>query len=214
MTTKLILYNTALLYCHERSISSLAEDREPRRLLDRVWDANEVRRCLEMGQWHFAMRGSKIDPDPSIVPNFGYINAYNKPSDWVITAAVCQDEYFTTPLNRYTDEAGQWYADIDPLYVRYVSDDNSYGNDLGAWPETFADFVAWDMASRIIGKLAGSKEDMVEITNGRKQALQLAKNKAAMADPTRFAAQGNWSKARTYGSKRGDGGNSSGNLIG
>lgn len=214
MTTRLIIYNTALLYAGERSISSLAEDREPRRLLDRVWDASGVKRCLEMGQWHFAMRTSMIDPDPAIVTTFGYTNVYNKPSDWVLTSAVCSDEYLNAPLTQYTDEGGQLFADVDPLYVRYVSDDASFGSDLGAWPETFADFVAWDFASRIIGKLADSEQKKLDCINGRKAALLLAKNKAAMAEPTKFAPTGSWVKARTYGNQRRDGGNTSGSLIG
>lgn len=214
MTTRLILYNTALLYAGERALSSLTEDREPRRMLDQAWNANLVRRCLELGQWHFAMRGSQIDPDPSIEPPFGYRNVFNKPSDWVITSAVCSDEYFTSPINRYTDEGGQWYADDDPIYVKYVSDDEDYGGNLGAWPETFSDFVAWDLAARITLKLSDSGDRNKDIGMARRAALKLAKNKAAMAEPTMFPARGNWSRARTYGSKRGDGGSSSGNLIG
>ena len=213
MTTRLLIYNQALLFCGERSISSLSEDREPRRLLDQVWNSNCVDRCLEEAQWHFAMRADRFDPDPDIVTDFGYANAFSKPDDWILTSGVCQDEYFNVPLNQYSDEKGYWYADIDPLYVRYVSNDSAYGADLGTWPQTFADFVAMHMASRIIYKLATSDTRQGDLHKEREKYLLTAKNKAAMAEPTKFPAQGAWSRARTYGNQRGDGGSNSGNLT-
>ena len=38
MITRLQLYNSALLLLGERNLASLSENREPRRLLDHVWD--------------------------------------------------------------------------------------------------------------------------------------------------------------------------------
>lgn len=81
MTTQLDIYNGALLHCGERFLASLTEQREPRRLLDRVWSSNGVKTCLEQGQWNFAMRTIQIDYDPSIAPSFGYARAFQKPND-------------------------------------------------------------------------------------------------------------------------------------
>ena len=214
MADRLSLYNDALMYCGERSLSSLTEDREPRRLLDQVWNSNGIQYCLEQGQWHFAMRAVQVDYDPSLEPDFGYGYAFTKPDDWLLTAAVCEDEYFKIPLNQYADEKGFWYADIDPIYVRYVSNDVDYGLDLGKWPQTFAEYVALHFASRIIIKLSESHEKFANIVKLREKALIVAKNKAAMANPAAFSAKGSWSRARIRGSRRGDGGNSNGNLIG
>ena len=214
MTDRLTLYNDALMYCGERSLSSLSEEREPRRLLDQVWAANGVDRCLEEAQWHFAMRAESFDPDPSVTTDFGYANAYTKPDDWLLTSAVCEDEFMRFPLNQYVDEAGYWYADINPIYVRYVSNDPDFGGNLGKWPQTFADFVALHFACRIIIKLSESQEKFKELQAWRQKALITAKNKAAMGNPAMFAAKGSWSRARTRGQRRGDGGSMSGNLIG
>lgn len=215
MTDRLSLYNDALMYCGERSLASLSEDREPRRLLDQVWNGGGVQYALEQGQWHFAMRAVLIDSDPSMDPDFGYTYAFTKPDDWLLTTAVCEDEFFKVPLNQYADEKGFWYADIDPLYVRYVSNDIDYGLDLGKWPATFTEYVALYFASRIIIKMSESEAKLGNIVKLRDRALITAKNKAAMANPAAFAAKGAWSRARTRGSKRGDGGNySGGNLIG
>ena len=85
-TTKLLIYNDALMICGERKLASLTEDREPRHLLDHVWDNNGVDACLEQAQWHFAMKTVRLDYDPSVTPEFGYNRAFEKPSDWIITS--------------------------------------------------------------------------------------------------------------------------------
>jgi hypothetical protein len=213
VTTKLTLYNGALLVCKERFLASLTEEREPRRLLDHVWDNGGVKSCLEEGQWHFAMRTVQIDYDPAIEPEFGFRRAFEKPSDWLRTSALCADDYFHVPLTRYSDESGYWYADVDTLYVRFVSNDSSYGQDLNKWPESFARFVETHFASQIIGKLSGGAEREKEIMAKRRDLLLDAKSKAAQAEPTRFPAQGNWSLSRQGSGGGRDRGNR-GNLIG
>lgn len=214
MADQLSLYNGSLLLCGERFLDSLTEEREPRRLLDRVWSANGVKTCLEMGQWNFAMRTVQIDYDPSIEPSFGYRRAFQKPDDWVLTAGLCSDEFFRSPLTGYWDEAGYWYADLDTLYVRFVSDDVLYGLDMNKWPESFREYVEEYFASKIIQKLTNSEEEESESMQRLKKKLLTAKSRAAMAEPTSFPARGAWSSARVRFGNRRDGGGTGGNLIG
>lgn len=216
MTTQLTIYNDALLLCGERFLASLTENREPRRLLDQVWASGGVRHCLEQGQWFFAMRTIQIDYDPAVEPTFGYNRAFQKPTDWVLTSGVCSDEFFRVPLTRVVDEAGYWYASLDTIYIRYVSNNNAYGMDMLKWPDSFREFVAAHFASRIILKLSNSDTQEKTMYDLRKSALKNAKSRCAMADSTSFPAQGNWSKSRMRGSARRDGGNpnTSGDLIG
>lgn len=211
---KLALYNGALLHCGERFLASLTENREPRRLLDRVWDSNGVKTCLEMGQWNFAMRTVQIDYDPSIEPDFGYSRAFTKPTDWVLTAGLCADEFFRSPLVRYWDEAGYWYSDLDTMFVRYVSSDTRYGLDYGLWPDSFREFVEAHFASKIILKLSNSQDELARVQALRTKLLKTAKSRAAMAEPTSFPARGNWGLARNRFPNRRDGGGTQGNLIG
>jgi hypothetical protein len=213
-TSRLLLYNDALLICGERFISGLTEGTEPRRLLDHVWDNDGVRHCLEAGQWHFAMRAVSVSYNPSIEPDFGFNRAFNKPTDWVLTSALCSDEWFQTPLLRYIDEVGYWFSDIDTIYVKYVSDDASYGGDLSLWPSSFSDYVSAHFAAKIIAKLDGiSGDDVKRVYAYEKEMLSQAKNRSAMAGPTVFPATGSWVASR-YGGNSGERGNLSGNLIG
>jgi hypothetical protein len=57
----------------------LSENREARFLLDLVWNDGGVRYCLEQAQWHFAMRSSRFDYDPAVVPDWGFNRAFTKP---------------------------------------------------------------------------------------------------------------------------------------
>jgi len=224
MTTRLGLYNDALLLCGERFLASLTEEREPRRLLDHVWNNGWVKACLERGQWWHAMRTVRIDYDPSITYDFGYQRAFTKPPDWVMTSAVCSDEYFNTPLVQYADERANWYADIDPIFVKYVSSDAAFGGDLSQWPESFTAYAAAYGADRIINKLAGDRADQVLKLRGADgksgilaSSLHTAKGMAAMTQPTIKMAEGSWTRARR-GRREGWGpfgdGGTSGGLIG
>lgn len=211
---RLTLYNDALLICGERFLSSLTEEREPRRLLDQAWNGGAIRWCLERGQWNFATRTIQIDYDSGIEPDFGYSRAFDKPTDWVNTRSVCSDEFFRVPLLRYVDEADYWFSDLDTIYVRYISDDASYGMNLGRWPDTFKEVVAYRLASKIILKLSNSDAELLRMQQELDKKLREAKNSAAQAEPTQFPAMGNWSRARNRFPNRRDGGNTSGNLIG
>lgn len=216
-TSKLELYNDALMICGERLLhttTGLTEEREPRRLLDHVWDSEGVDACLEAGQWKFAMRTVMIDYDPDITPEFGLQRAFAKPDDWINTSALCSDEYFNVPLLQYVDEAGYWYAELDTIYVRYVSNDANYGGDLSLWPSRFTNYVAAYFADKIILKLTSDKERIDKVEKKLEKNLLLAKSSDAMAGPTVFPPQGGWSQSRQgYSRSRRDRG-SRGQLIG
>lgn len=215
MTTRLQLYNAALRLCGERRLSAITENREPRLLLDNVWDDGGRRACLEQGQWNFAMRTRHITYSTDVTPPFGYRRAFAKPTDWVLTAGLCTDAYFREPLLQYVDERGYWYADQDDIYVRHVSDDDNYGNDLSLWPMSFADFAAAYFADKIILKLTSDKDRLAVVKRALKDSRLNALNRDAMNEPTRFPPAGSWVRARfgRGGGGRNDGGSIT-NLIG
>jgi hypothetical protein len=211
--SRLSLYNQALALCSERRLASLTEEREARRLLDDSWGAGAVDYCLEQGQWNFAMRSVKLDYSPSVEPPFGYRRAFDKPTDYIRTAAVSIDEFFREPLLAYTDEADYWFADFDTIYVRYVSNDDAYGNNMGRWPETFSKFVEAFLATEIVWKLTQSTEKRDKVEEVMKKCLVDARSKDSMNEPTTFAPRGSWTSARMGNRARRDRGNR-GSLIG
>lgn len=213
-TSRLKLYNGALLICEERPLASLTEDVESRHALDEVWNDAGVNYCLEQAQWKFAMRSAKFTYDPSIAPDWGYRHGVAKPTDWVITSAVCSDEYFRVPLLQYADEVGYWFFDLEDVWIKFVSNDTAYGADLSKWPGTFTDYVKAHFALKVIARLSGGgSERVARVKETHDRLKHEAKNRDSMAGPTTFPAKGAWLRAR-HGSTRGDGGNRSGSLIG
>lgn len=216
MATKLEIYNEALEFLGESPLASTTENHEPRFLLDNVWDRGLIRRCLQQGQWNFATRSVEADFDPAIEPEWGFLRGFTKPTDWVRTVALCSDSYFRSPLIDYKDEANTWFTDLDRIYVRYVSDDNAYGGDLGAWPDHFTEFAAAYMALKICRKVKQSAKSKEEMWGEFKEVRSLSRSIDASNDPTAFPPPGSFVSARLGGDIRGgrrDGG-SRGSLIG
>jgi hypothetical protein len=201
LATQLSLYNDALGHIGERQLASLSENVEPRRVLDLVWPGAR-NYCLEHAHWKFAQRTSAISYSPSVTPAFGYNRAFEKPTDLVKLSKLCADEFFQLPLTQVVEENGFWFANIDTLYVSYVSNDTAYGYDYSLWPETFSLFVSLYLALRIAPRVAPTKDVRI-ITNQYERAKEDAQAKDAMQGPTQFLPAGSWVQSR-MGGYRGD----------
>lgn len=193
-TSKLALYNGALLILGERKLASLSENREPRRALDDAYD-DGVSYALESGFWNFAMRAVQIDNSASVTPTFGYTYAFTKPSDVVRIHSYGSNETFAPPLLTIVDEPNYWYANIDPLYVRYVSNDTAYGMDLSLWSAMFADYVMHHLAVKTCKRITGKMPDS-DLQNRERRALARAQSKDAMDEPPGFPPRGSWATSR------------------
>lgn len=193
--TQLTLYNGALRELGERKLASLSENREPRRALDDVYES-ALKYCLEQGHWKFAQRTSKITYAAGFTPSFGYLRQFAKPSDLVKLSRISADEYLVNPLLHYTDEAGFWFADIDDIYVSYVSNDASYGGDKTLWPATYVLWVERYLASLVAKRLTQSSTDLKELKKETEAALDDALAKDAIQGPVKFAPEGAWTAAR------------------
>jgi hypothetical protein len=195
MATKLGVYNDALELIGERSLSSVSENREPRRVLDGRYDS-ALNYCLEAGYWNFAMRSVEFTADTVVEPPFGFTYAFEKPSDWIRTAALSDSETFMTPLRHYVDEGDYWFADITPIYVRYVSNGATYGLDLTRWPETFTRYVVAHLAAEICERLTQNSSKLEELRRLEKRRLADAKAKDAINDPVGRVPTGSWVLSR------------------
>lgn len=212
MTTRLITYNSAIRHLGELRISGLTESRPIRRILDDIWDDNLVNTVLEEAYWKFASRSVKLEFSPNVTTSFGYKYAFAKPADFIQLCQICSDEYFSSPLTRFTFEAGYWYSDVDEIYIQYISNGASYGADLSVWPESFSKYVALYMAAEAAHRMDISENKLNVIYKKMNAALIKAKSKDALNNPTKFLPPGEWTTVRSGGNGR-DGG-SRGGLIG
>lgn len=201
MTDKLSLYNGALVdCCGERMLASLAENSETRRLLDFAWDRGAVRGALGDGPWKFATRTVELVASTDAAPVFGYGKAFELPTDFVRTVALCADPYLNSPVTAYSLERGFIFSDVEPLYLSYVSDDAEWGNDMSLWPEDFVEYVEACLAARIIKKLTQDSKSREEVYGMKRLRLNAARNGDAMEGPTKFMPVGRFVRARMGGS--------------
>tara|TARA_R110000868_G_scaffold122871_4_gene325745 strand:+ start:1054 stop:1680 length:627 start_codon:yes stop_codon:yes gene_type:complete len=198
MATKLALYNAALVEIGVARIVTITDAVKGRYELDVVYD-NVLADCLKDGQWNFAMRTVQGDAGVS-VPAFGYLYQFAKPSDWVRTVAFSADTNLSTPILDYEDQGGVWLASADPIYVRYVSSDASYGGDLTLFPPDYRRFVELSLAARVCNTLTGNaslRDRLVE--RDVPKAMKTARSHDAMDGPTKFLPPGRFVAARGGG---------------
>jgi hypothetical protein len=159
----------------ERKLSSLTENREPKRYLDDEW-SNAILFCLYSGYWRWAIRISQLNPDANQSPAFGFEFCFTKPPDWVKTYQVADNEAFNPLIREMEDVNYVLYADIAPLYFKYVSNDPSYGLNMALWTPGFSEYLAcylaWLIAPRI--KQDGAKVDRLEKLVKRKKIEALS----------------------------------------
>lgn len=198
MADRLSIYNGALRLLGERPVT-LSENREPRHLLDDVWDGGGIKRCLAAGQWNWAARKVQMQWSASITPAFGYRRGFEAPTDIDRLLGVSSSADMTTPLTRYEFSNGIFYADLDDLYIRYVSNDPEYGADISMWPEWFAAFVEAHFASEIAPKLTASDDKAARMLGVRQRRLEEAQSVDAMSGPSKRPPMGSWARARMGG---------------
>lgn len=199
MPTQLSIYNGALRMCGERKLASLTENQQGRHLLDDEWADGAVDYCLGQGPWKFATRTIALSATPDVTPDFGYSMAFEVPSDHKRTVALCSDEYLKVPLLEYTLEQGYWFADAEPIYVSYVSNDSTYGGDMSRWPDDFTLFLQAYLASKIVETLTQDENQWKKVYQLAKKYKLDAASGNAMEGPTKFLPPSNWTRARAGG---------------
>lgn len=195
MTNKLEIYNLALLALGERKISSLSENRMPRRVLDTFY-LPTVRYCLSAGGWKFATKTVEIEASESTSGAFGFNNAFAKPTDWLRTVRFSDNEDFASPLLEFVEEAGYWFSNCDPLYVRYVSNDGSFGMDLSQWTPAFLEYVAARLALKSCPKIRSAGATKEDLEKDEKKARSKALDLDAVGEAPQSQFQGTLSASR------------------
>ena len=104
----------------------------------------------------------------------------------------------------YVDEQSYWWSNSQTLYVRYVSNDTSYGYDLSLWPQTFVRYVEAYMAEAMGPRLSLSQDKLERLAKNAMRRLQDARSKDALNEGVKFPPQTGWVRARR-GNARGGG---------
>ena len=194
--TQLALYNQALRMVGEGKLATLTDNRPERKVLDTIWDEDPIKQMLEEAQWTWATRALEWNFDASVTADFGYRFAFTKPNNYVRTVAVCSDEFFNSPLYDHVDENNFWFADLQTIYIKYVSDSDLFGRDYSLWTELFRNCVASKMALELALGLTKSQTLEERIERRHLKFVKDAKSLDAMSKPTTFLPPGNWTRSR------------------
>ena len=193
--SQLSIYNKSLRHLEERKLANLQENRESRRYLDDEW-ADGVNNCLHAGFWNHSMREIEVTNETTVQPNFGFQWVFKKPTDWVRTYKLSDNSQYNPLLRRYTDQNAFWYADITPLYVKYVSDDPNYGWNLSLWPPAFCEYVGVYLANCCAPRLKQALDKVEAIEKNLKRLKADALARDAMDLPPGERPYDTWVQAR------------------
>lgn len=193
MASKLAIYKGALRLLGPHELAALTDDRPERYQLDDAWDDAAAYVLME-GLWNFAIRSATVTQSGTTISGWDY--AFTKPTDWVRTAGISNEPTFLAGFETYQDQGGKWYANVDTLYVRYVSNDASYGLNITAWPLTFAKameaYLAFETGLPVSGD-RGNRNDLYQLYKAR---LARAKALDAFDESVKFPPAGRLVRAR------------------
>lgn len=180
MATQLGIYNRALDLIGCRRIASLAENREPTRVLDSVWtDVRDY--CVTRAIWIFALRSAAAAG--AALPgslNYGYTFAYTRPSDCIYTYMLSTTATFQPPLQEVVEADGLYFTRAATLFVRYSSNDANYGLLLTRWTPSFAEFVAHYLAATVCYRMTRNLDLTKALYEVSERFLVEAKSKDAV----------------------------------
>lgn len=143
------------------------------------------------------MRGIQWSNDPSVQLQYGLRFAFSLPVDYIRAYAVCSDPYYNTPLILYNIEGTQYlYADIQTIYLRYVSNDANFGRNLSEWTSAFTRYVEHYFAWRIAPKVYQDMNKVIALEKRMHTALVRARSLDAMDKATEQPALGSWVRSR------------------
>lgn len=198
MASKLGLYNAALRLLGDAPLAALTDEVESRRLLDSVYD-DAIKWCLEQGLFAFSLRSVRMSPDPNFTPLFNGPHVYLRPTDYLRTAGIWANATESIPLVAYIWEGTHLIANINQVYLRYVSSGTKYGFNLGAWTASFQSFVEAHLAMEICPRLTDSAAKFKMLHDLRHERMRDANNRNSMDNPARFIPPGQWAVARFTG---------------
>jgi hypothetical protein len=199
---QLNLYNRALRHLKVRRLANLTESVTARYELDAVFP--DVKKAmLERAGWKFAIRTSMLTADDSITPGFGLMNVFALPEDFVRWAAICVDSLFQVEDASFEEKNGLLYSNQGVLYVKYVSNGDDYGYDLGLFPDNYAEAFGSELAERTCLPITKDSGLLNDVRKENARLLMRAKNFDAIKEHVQFKPQGSVVTARSNGGMRG-----------
>ena len=203
MTTELALKNLALgTFIGTERLTTLTDDVPARYALDAIY-AGVLQLMLKRGIWLFALKAAELTKEVT-APTFHRQHAYAKPDDFVRLARIGVDARMDVELMNYRQDGDFFYADQDPIFMQYVSNDEDYGGDLSRYPEAYTQAVAAELAYQSLLPINKDRGDRADLYKIKAQALDLSRRQDAVDEPVKSQPSGRLVRSRIgYGSTNG-----------
>lgn len=202
MASQLSQYNGALSFIGSgERIVRLNEDREERYAFDAVFDET-VAFVLAEAPWKFALRTETISANTDLTVRPGFDYAFDLPEDncrIVVISDVAVPPDQVVDFETFSVEGPYIYANIDTLYLTYVSKDGYYGGDLALWPEPFAlAHQAW-LAFKSTLPLTSDRSNRNDLLQIYRTLRKQAETQDALQAPVRRTPPGRFVRSRFAG---------------
>lgn len=196
MASKLTVFNDALGLLGQPLLESDDQAGEDGETLRGHWDS-AIKIAHEKTAWDFAKTRAQLARQ-SDVPVSGYQFYYSLPANARRILWYTQTGSDLDRLIDYEGETGRIATDAQAVYCVYVSDDSL--TQLGDWSESFAYYVATELAFKAAPKI--NQSAMESIAKERKKALSDAIGLDATQGPPKRRPMGSWAKAARTGYSR------------
>lgn len=189
MPTKTTVLNDCLGLLGQTLVDSDTDDTENTRILNAHW-GSVVELAHEKTAWDFAKLRAKL-PRSDTVPAFGYQFYYTLPGDLLRILWLSPTGNKGDDLLNYEGEPGKIATDVEAVYLLYVSETSR--DAVGRWSESFAHYVACELASRAMSKINPAAAEGV--LRERKKAQSDAIGLDATQGPIQRRRLGTWARS-------------------
>ena len=189
MPTKTTVYNSCLGLHGQTLVDPDLDTDENTLVLNGHWEP-VVNICHEKTAWDMAKLRHQC-ARLSATPVHGYDYYYAVPPDCLRILSISQSGEVGDDLTEYSVEVGKIATNAATVYITYVSQTSI--NAVGRWSESFAYYVATELAMRAAPKINAAAVDMV--AKERKKAQSDAIGLDATQGPPIRRRHGAWSSA-------------------
>ena len=195
-TTKVALYNGALMLIGDSLLSTATDNTDSRYKLDAVYDNGAVDYCLGLASWNFALRVAQLDSSFPLAPAFGWQYGFSMPTDHIRTVSMTSDEDMNCPVDRFDRRGANIYSDTDPMFIEYVSNGANYGGSLSLWTPEFIKVFNHYLAMEVCLPITGSVEKKNNLLKYFQHYLSEAQTKNNFEKPVKFPVPGKFVQSR------------------
>lgn len=191
-TTKLEIYNSALIKMGEETIASTSASNKRARLVNEQYDKCR-REVLRAHPWNFALKRAELAADAS-PPAFGYDNRFPVPSDllrpWKCWNSGNDD--LDPEIEKWKEENGYILTDESQLFIQYIYN----CQDVTLFDAQFEEVLALRLAGDTCYAITQSRSRANDLIAAYQRWEALARSSDGQTGTPDVVLEGEWTRGR------------------